>query len=41
MRSATWRNQWIEICVSTRPLPGMPLGSTTSKAEIRSVATIR
>src|ERR1039458_2508824 len=32
-------NQKYEICVSTSPLRGMPLGMITSKAERRSVAT--
>ena len=30
-----------EICVSTSPLRGMPLGMMTSKAEMRSLATSR
>ena len=34
-------NQNSDICVSTRPLSGIPFGITTSKAEMRSVATIR
>ncbi len=33
-------NQKIESWVSTLPRSGMPLGSTWSKAEIRSVATM-
>ena len=32
-------NQKADIWVSTQPLSGMPLGSTTSKADTRSVAT--
>ena len=38
-----WRvraNQKFEICVSTRPLPGIGSGSTTSNAVSRSVVTI-
>src|SRR2546426_1053711 len=34
------RNQKAESWVRTAPLPGMPSGSTTSNAEMRSVATI-
>ena len=34
-------NQKWEICVSTSPLRGMPLGMMTSKAEMRSLATMR
>ena len=34
-------NQKCEICVSTSPLRGMPLGMITSKAEMRSLATSR
>src|ERR1017187_8598719 len=34
-------NQKCEICVSTSPLRGMPLGMMTSKAEMRSLATSR
>ena len=33
-------NQKSDICVRTRPLPGMPWGRMQSKAEMRSVATI-
>ncbi len=33
-------NQKFEIVVSTRPLPGIGSGSTTSKALSRSVVTI-
>jgi hypothetical protein len=33
-------NQKFEIAVSTRPLPGIGSGSTTSKADRRSLATI-
>ncbi|MBP2673148.1 MAG: hypothetical protein H6Q85_3214 [candidate division NC10 bacterium] len=36
----SFSNQNAEIWVSTFPLFGMPSGSTTSNAEIRSVATI-
>ena len=32
-------NQKSDICVSSTPLPGIPVGSTTSKALNRSVAT--
>src|SRR5712692_3377999 len=39
-RSARRRNQKSESWVSTTPLAGMPLGRTTSKALMRSVATI-
>ena len=38
--SANRSNQNLEICVSTTPLPGRPLAITTSKALMRSVATI-
>ena len=34
-------NQKFETRVSTSPLPGMGWGSTTSKADSRSVVTIR
>ena len=33
-------NQKFEISLSTRPLPGIGSGSTTSKADSRSVVTI-
>ena len=36
---ANFSNQKCEICVSTSPLRGMPLGMMTSKAEMRSLAT--
>ena len=38
--SSSRSNQKALICVSTRPLSGMPVGSTQSKALIRSVLTI-
>ncbi len=37
--SSSMRNQNAESWVSTFPFPGIPSGSTTSKAEIRSDAT--
>ena len=40
MRSVTWANHHRLICVSTMPLPGIPSGRITSKAERRSVAEI-
>ena len=36
---SSMRNQNAEIWVNTFPLPGIPSGSTTSKAESRSEAT--
>src|ERR1051325_4236522 len=41
IQSANRSNQKCEICVSTSPLRGMPLGMMQSKAEMRSVATSR
>ena len=38
--SANRSNQNLEIWVSTTPLPGRPLAITTSKALMRSLATI-
>ena len=38
--SAICSNQYSESPDSTRPLSGMAVGRTTSKAEMRSVATI-
>ena len=38
-KDSVWPNQKYEICVSTSPLRGTPLGRITSNAEIRSVAT--
>ena len=40
MTLSSFLNQKFEIDVSTTPLPGIGSGSTTSNAEIRSVATI-
>ena len=37
---ANFSNQKWEICVSTSPLRGMPLGMMQSNAEMRSVATM-
>ncbi len=37
--SPSWSNQKALICVSTRPLSGIPVGRTQSKALIRSVLT--
>ena len=37
--SSRWNQNWL-ICVSTRPLSGIPVGSTQSKALMRSVLTI-
>ena len=39
MTSRSVSNQNSESCVSTRPLSGIGVGSTTSKADRRSVAT--
>ncbi len=33
-------NHHADICVSTWPLPGMPVGRTVSNAEMRSVVTM-
>src|SRR5215471_7158538 len=41
MTSFSKSNQNREICVRTFPLSGMGVGITTSKAESRSVATMR
>lgn len=40
-REAKRSNQKREICVRTMPLPGRPLAMMTSKAEMRSEATMR
>src|ERR1035437_8499094 len=39
MTSAVWANQKRDRPVSTRPLSGIGVGRTTSKAESRSLAT--
>ena len=39
-RSAIWSNHQSESWVRIRPLSGMSLGSTQSKAEVRSLATM-
>ena len=38
MRWLVWANHQLLICVRMAPLPGMPSGRMTSKAESRSVA---